>query len=106
MANVVHERTINTDDGGRGYGALILGVVLVILALLVAWWLFLSAASPLRSESNTTIIEQPATQETPDVNITPPADAPDVNVTPPTEAPDVNVVVPPSDAPSEDTSSQ
>lgn len=88
MAEIIHEHRgpVHTDDRGSGYGAWIVGAILVALALLLAWWLFMSSSSPIAPQSNTTIIEQPQQvqpQEAPNVNVVPPDTEGDVNVVPP-----------------------
>lgn len=71
MADVIHTR--ETDTGGSGVAlGIVLGVVLVLVLLVGAWWLFFRQPAVV-TPPNTTIIEQeqPPAQEAPqgDTNI-------------------------------------
>lgn len=73
MADVIYRDRRDVDSGSSGALGVIIGILLVLVLLFGAWWLFFRAAPV--DQPDTTIIEQPENDvEAPDTNIVVPED--------------------------------
>lgn len=79
MADVIYHRDPDASGSGAALGV-ILGILLVLVLLFGAWWLFFRQPVVV-DQPNTTIIEEQPVQ--PDVNVTPaPENDTNINVNP------------------------
>lgn len=67
MADVIYRDRRDVDSGSNAALGVVIGILLVLVLLFGAWWLFFRSAPA--DQPDTTIIEQPDKQESPDTNI-------------------------------------